>query len=344
MDKSALVVILPVLLGCFALAAINLLKRYIMKDGPVSPLQFLIIWYASISLSYGVLILAIWRMNPPILLVGFWNAVTGTVVVNIFIQFFNAKAASIDKAEVSLTAPLQAMTPGLITFLAAALGELPSVIGFIGILFMAGGSYVLLWEKTPDRWWEYLGPIKRLILLFKLGRISPEERSKTIVVSLALGSATMGTVGLLFDGLLMRRGINLHGLFLGSMTQALAMGITYSIWYGLRPDTKSKNQTAAKKTQVRRVLLISAFAGITAAWIIAVWLVNPAFNKTLVAYVGTLKRFSIIASVVLGWIFFSEVEFKKRLWAAILIVFGSLLISLDDLPTRIATKIAGIGI
>lgn len=344
METSGIIVLLPVLIGCFALAAIGLLKRYIMRTESVSPLQFLIIWYFSISLSYGAIIIAVWRMNSPMLLTGFWNAIAGTVFANIFIQFFNAKAASLDKGEVSLTAPLQALTPGMITLLAITLRELPSTIGLFGIFLMTGGSYVLLWDKTPNRWWKYFGPLKRIILLTRLGGLSPEERNKTIVVSLALGSACMGTIGLLFDGLLMRRGVNLHGLFIGSMVQALALGGIYTIWLLFRPDAKTRKPEATTEKKYMRILLFSSFMGITAAWIIAVWLVNPAFNKTLVAYVGTLKRFSIIASVVLGYIFFGEAEFKKRLWAAILIVFGALLISLDDLPTRIATKIEGIGI
>lgn len=343
-EKSTLVVTLPILLGCFALAAINLLKRYIMKIGSVSPLQFLVIWYFSISLSYGAIIIAVWKMNSPTLLTGFWNAVAGTVFANIFIQFFNAKAASLDKGEVSFTAPLQALTPGMITLLAITLREFPSVIGSLGILLMTSGSYILLWGKTPDRWWKYFGPLKRIILLTKLGGLSPEERDKTIVVSLALGSACMGTVGLLFDGLLMRRGVNLHGLFIGSMVQALALGSIYAVWFWFRPDNGIRKPEAAAEKKYTHISLFFYFVGIIAAWIIAVWLVNPAFNKTLVAYVGTLKRFSIIASVVFGWIFFGETEFKKRLWAAVLIVLGALFISLDDLPARIATKIEGIGI
>jgi hypothetical protein len=62
-----------------------------------------------------------------------------------------------------------------------------------------------------------------------------------------------------------------------------------------------------------------------------------------VAYVGTLKRLSILTSVVLGYVFFKETKFKQRMWAASFIVAGTILIASDGLPARLASKIAGLG-
>ena len=195
-----LTVILPVAAGSLFIAFSNILKRYLLKDKKVSTLQFMTIGYGLIALLSTTFYVARWGFTvPQTLLPGFWTAVFCGAGANFVIQFLNAKAASIDKGEVSLTAPLQAMTPGLITLLALTLGEFPGKAGVLGVCLMIMGSYVLLWDHAPTYWWEYFGPLKRLRLLFHLQHLTPAERNKTLVVSMALGSAAMGTVGLLFD-------------------------------------------------------------------------------------------------------------------------------------------------
>lgn len=257
-----------------------------------------------------------------------------------FIQFFNVKAASIDKGEVSLTAPLQAMTPGLITGLAVLLGEYPSRIGIAGIALMAVGSYILLWEKTPKHWYEYFGPIKRIVLLFKLGSLSKEERNKTIVVTLALGSACLGTIGLLFDGLYARRSITMQGLTLASMSLVGILFLVYTICYLIHPDA---NPTQRFQVCFQRTILLPIIV-LGILWTFHVFAIYPTFNHTFVAYTGTLKRFSILISVILGYLIFKEKDFKKRIWAAVFIIAGVYLISMDGLPARLSTKIEGLGI
>jgi uncharacterized membrane protein len=254
-------------------------------------------------------------------------------------RYFNVKAASIDQGEVSLTAPLQAMTPGLITVLALLLGEYPSRTGVCGIALIAIGSYVLLWDKTPEKWYEYFGPVKRIILLFKLGHLSAVERRKTIVVSLALGSACFGTIGLLFDGLYTRRSVSMQGLVLASMGLVAFLTTAYVIWYWIRPDAKPGQRlgNCFRKPIILPILMMGAL------WVLHVLAIQPTYLHTYVAYTGTLKRFSILITVVLGSLLFKEADFKKRLWAAIIIVAGALLIASDNLPLRLSTKIAGFG-
>lgn len=340
MNKTLLTVVFPVILGTVAIALNNIMKRRVMKDGTISPLQCLILWYAAAIMVFGTVYVFFWSFTMPEILPGMWTAVACGATANVFIQFFNVKAASIDKGEVSLTAPLQAMTPGLITGLAVLLGEYPSRIGVMGIALMATGSYVLLWEKNPERWYEYFGPIKRLVLLFKIGRLSKEERNKTVVVTLALGSACMGTIGLLFDGLYTRRSLTMQGLILASMGLVAFLLLAYVAWYTIRPDAKP-NQKFYEHLQ--HVTLIPILVmGIL--WVLQVVAIQPTFNQTFVAYIGTLKRFSILISVVLGFLFFKEKDFKKRLWAAIIIVAGAMLIASDNLPAKLSVRIEGLGL
>lgn len=337
MGKTLLLVVFPVILGTIAIALNNVIKRRVMKDGIISPLQCLILWYMAATMVFGTVYVFFWGLTLPEMLPGVWIAVACGAIANTLIQFFNVKAASIDKGEVSLTAPLQAMTPGLITGLAALLGEYPSRIGVIGIALMAVGSYVLLWEKTPEHWYEYFGPIKRIMLLSRLGHLSKEERNKTIVVTLALGSACMGTIGLLFDGLYTRRSLTMQGLILVSMGLVAFLLFVYVVWYIIRSDAKP-NQKFYKHLQHITLIPILVM-GIL--WVFIIVAIQPAYNQTFIAYIGALKRFSILISVILGFLFFKEEDFKKRIWAAILIVAGAMLIATDDLPAKLSVRIEG---
>jgi uncharacterized membrane protein len=340
MSNTLLTVVVPVIIGTIAIAGSNILRRSVMKDGAISALQCLIISYSVATLVFGVVYVYLWGFTLPKVLPGMWTAVFFGAMANVIMQFLKVKAASIDEGEVSLTAPLQAMTPGLITGLALLLGEYPSKIGVAGIALMIVGSYVLMWDKAPKHWYEYFGPIKRIIMLTKLNSLSREERNKTIVTSLALGSACIGTIGLLFDGLYTRRSLSMQGLVLASMGLVAILLIIYVLWYLVRPDGKP---TKEFYRNLKIATLIPIFVmGIL--WVISVVVINPAYNQTFVAYVGTLKRFHIIVSVILGFFIFREKEFKKRFWAAVLIVLGVALIATDDLPSRLTTTIEGLGI
>ena len=340
MAEFWLKVMLPILFAALIIGFFNITRRYIMQRTAVTKMQFLSLSFFTATAIFAICYYIFWGTTMPPLLPGFWTAILGVTIANIFIQFLNVKATSMKEGEVSLTAPLQAMTPGLITALAVILGEYPSNIGIAGILCMALGSYILLFEKTQEKWYHYLNPLRKLLLLRKLRQLSPEERGTTIVVTLALASACIGTIGLIFDGLFTRRGINMQGLTLGAMAEVGLLALTYTIWFIVKPDPPKKPKDPKKP-------LIPLFAYITLGlvlltgifWVLHVFLINPTYHDTLVAYVGTLKRLQILISVILGYLFFQEKDFKKRIFAAILIVAGAILISMDDLPGRVSTEV-----
>jgi hypothetical protein len=185
------------------------------------------------------------------------------------------------------------MTPGLITVLATALGEFPSWIGCLGVASMAIGSYVLLWPKPKAgeklKWWEYFGPFQKFSWWLKFNKLTSEERGKTIVVTLAFASACGGTIGLLFDGLFTRRGVDLQGLVLGSMILTAVLTTMYFMQYLIRPDSNAEQK-------------------------------KNGFYNCFVKYYPMIL-----------------------LLAAILVIAGAILISMDDLPARITTQITGWG-
>lgn len=338
-----LTVVIPIMLGCLMNACSNILKRYLLKNKKLSPLQFLIVGYGLISCICAVAYVAIWGFEmPPRLLPKFWSAVFAGAAANFVIQFLNAKAASLDKGEVSLTAPLQAMTPFMITMLALTLGEYPGRIGALGVLCMMCGSYALLWEGNPQHWYDYLGPLKRLRLILRIDHVTDEEWNKTLVVCMALGSAAMGTIGLLFDGLYTRRGVDIQGLMMAIIVLIGALSVGYALWYLVKPDaTLIQHANFFSTISGKRFTL---FLLLFAAACVSHWLlVQPTFNKAFIAYVGTLKRFHILFGVILGHLIFKEGDFKKRMWVAVIIIIGAILISMDGLPLRLTDKVIGLG-
>lgn len=341
-----IVVMIPAIVGTFMIAFMNLGKRYLLKDKKMSALQYLVVSFGTMTAIFGIIYVAMWGFNYPEVLPGFWVAVAGTTIANIFIQFFNAKAASIDQGEVSLTAPIQAMTPGLITVLATILGEFPSWVGIAGVFCMAIGSYVLLWPKPKKdeklKWYEYFGPFQKVAMWTRFHKLTPEERGKTIVVTLAFASACCGTVGLLFDGLFTRRGVDLQGLCLGIMVLTAVLTGSYFVQLLIRPDTTPEQKKNGFYVCFKRYYPL-VFLVVAGAWVAHVFLINPTYHHTYVAYIGTLKRFAILASVVLGFLFFKEQDFKKRFLAALLVIVGVILISMDDLPSRISTQMVILG-
>ena len=334
-----LTVVLPVLAGTLCITGIGLSRRYALRETGVSAINFLTVYYALATVTFGILYSIIWGWTYPPVMHGFWLAVLSSAIVNVFVQFCNAKAASLDKGEVSLTAPLQAMTPGLITFLAITLGEFPGPMGIIGVSLMMVGSYVLLWEKTPEHWLDYLGPLRRLRLLAHWRDLDSGERNKTLVVTLALTSATLGTVGLLFDSLYTRRGVNMQGLVLGAMAFTASLMSVYWIW-GKVVNLKKSLVSDSRHWSNKTMLAVGLCSLLWVGHIILIW---PSYQHTLVAYVGTLKRFSVLFSVLAGWWFFRESEVKKRLWAGGFIVTGTIFISLDGVPGQLINKLEELG-
>ncbi|MDP3645812.1 MAG: EamA family transporter [bacterium] len=330
MDQN-LAIALAMIAGAFALAFLGVFERWGLKDRN-TPMQFLV-WGFTLS---ALILLAIyvvrWGVSwPEHLLPGFWIAIVGWVAANYFINYLNAKAATYKQGEIGFTKPLQAMTPGLITVLAVLVGEMPGPVGLIGIGCMALGSWFILLPKDVKYWWEYLGPLNRLALIARYATLSPTEKEGVIVGYLALGSAALGTFGLLFDGLYTRRGGDLQGLWLGMVVALGTLSGIYALRYRLSAEYR---QSVWPKG--RYLLAIVGFGAMIA---LAHWFIQPVFTETLVAYVGTLKRLSILASVLLGYVLFSETDFRKRIGAAALITAGAILIGSDDLPERLSAKI-----
>lgn len=333
-------IILPIFLGAVAMACIEVLRRFILNSKAVSPLQLLISWYATTTVLFGIYYLARWGLTLPTLLGGFWRALFGCVIANLFIQLFNVLAASYDEGEIGRTKPIQSLTPGLITVLGLAFGEWPGLSGWFGILCIMFASYIFfLGEGIP-----LMLPLQRIAWGFGVLRkrfsgnqVPSKEFDTAMVIVLSFGSACLGTVGLLFDGIWTRRsGIGMQGLILGAMAFTAALSAIYGAWYCIAPDATAQHRKGFALFRERTYSL--ALLGISTAWILHIIFVYPVYNETYVAYVGALKRFSIPMSVLLGFLVFGEKKLATRMQAAVLMVIGAGLIARDGLAHRISKK------
>ncbi len=328
-----------IVLGCVCITAIQAVKRLAMKGGAIDPTRFLVWQFSCATALYGALYIFVWGFTWPELGTSFWSAVVGCAFANLFIQWLGTKAASLSAGDVSLTAPLQAMTPGMITLLALSLGEFPGWLGIAGIACMAVGTYYLTWPKQREGWYDWIGPLYHLRRLTQWRSLNAEDRSRTLAISLSLGSAAIGTFGLLFESLYTRRAGDLQGLVLGSTTVCLLLALGYAFAYFVSGG-------AAKATPVTRHLVFGSL--IMGALFVAHWMcIQPGFAHFLTSYVGTLKRLSILFTVCIGVFVFKEAkdrtQLKDRLWAAGFITVGSILIACDGLMTNVVGAVERLG-
>jgi drug/metabolite transporter (DMT)-like permease len=332
--SNFLSIFVPTLFGSLAIACIGLAQRWAVKGKP-SPMKFLAWGYTFVVLGLLGVYLAWWGWSwPQHLLPGVWVAVFCGAATNYVIQYLHAKAATYKEGEVSLTTPISAMTPGLITLLAITLGEFPGPLGLTGIACMAVGSWVLLYKGDTAHWWSYLSPLYRLRLIFKYQMLDKVDRERAVVVWLSLTAAAIGTVSILFDGLYTRRGGDIQGMWLAVTILLGILAVGYIIQYALQSPELKKASGSTGEWKFFAALVIFAVG-----WIIPQWLIKPLYFETYVAYVSTLYRIQVLFGVLLGLLIFKEQDIKHRLGAAVLVVLGAILISADGLPAHLTDKL-----
>ena len=255
------------------------------------------------------------RWRPEI----FWFSVIGTVVVNHVIQYANAKASSL--AEASLTAPIQALTPGLVTIAAWLpwVGETPTLQGVAGIALISICNYIHSREDATTLG-EYLRPFTFLLLPANFSLVSEERqretRKQTSGLRWAYLSAACGTIGLIFDGLLTRNG-----------NPILGIACKWALVSAPFAPGGSSELRALLPLKQRHAALLVVTAG--AALGFGELLTAFAFRFAPIASVGSLKRLTIPLTVLLAWWILSERKAKRRIWPALGVALGAALLALD---------------
>ncbi len=300
-------------LGVVALAGRDVTQRWLLRRKVITIKGVLVVQHAVGVLAIFPFVF-IWkdiekvaclhvRYDPLI----FWLGVGIAAVINVVIQYASAKAREL--GEISLVAPINALTPGLVAAAALLLGERLSLQAWIGIALISGGIYTHAREgaKTLKDW------LQPLTLRFIW-----RERA----LRWAYLAAVCGTIGLIGQGLAVRSG----NLALAMVVENAFLMSVFSVWSILRGERLIKNTNSPNhsRQRTRALSLLGLF------WAAHAILIPTAFRLSPIAVIGTLKRITIVLQMPLAWYFLGEEKaMGRRLLVAIAVTTGAILLALD---------------
>ncbi len=218
--------------------------------------------------------------------------------LNILATILYMKA--IKESDLSSTVPFVAFTPLFLLVISPfVLNEFPGVFGFIGVLLIIFGSYILNIKQSSD---GLLKPFKSIL----------KERGPRLMLFVAL----IWSISSSFDKIGVQ---NSSPIF-----WAIAMNSFISIVMFPLVVYKSSKIFLQLKNNFKKLLPIGIFSSLT--------LVSQmtAINMTLVTNVISIKRTSSIFSVLFGYLIFREKNIKNRLLGAIIMIAGVVFITLFD--------------
>ena len=190
----------------------------------------------------------------------------------------------------SLTIPYMALSPVFIIIIAfSLLGEWPDKSGFAGIFLITVGAYLLNAKASSL---GLLGPIKA---------IAKEKGSVLMIIVAVIYSitATIGKIAVQHSS----------PIFFGFF-YPLLLTITLSMVVGIK---------GTLHRVVSRPVTFLTIGIFTAIMILSHFL---AISMADVAYVISIKRTSLIFSVIYGWLIFKEVDMAERLLGSIFMLAG----------------------
>ncbi len=226
----------------------------------------------------------------------FWPALLTNVAINL-VSFY-LYVSAIQKGDLGLTYPLLALTPVFVLPVEwLLLGDFPGARGLGGIALVVLGVYVLNFSERRAGLFAPFAAVfrdpgaRRMLAVALIWSVSAVvDKVATISSSPAFyGTLESGLIALAFVPLVMRRG------------------------------------EGFKAALSRRTWWLLAVQGLLFALMFVVQM--EAIQRTLAAYVISIKRSGAIVSVLLGASLFGEPRLRERLAGAVVILAGVLLIA-----------------
>jgi drug/metabolite transporter (DMT)-like permease len=279
----------------FSTATFESLKDLVGKHTLPRANEYLIAWSWSLF-ALPILLPVVLLQGPPPIGKPFWVALFfATITVT---SSFSLYMKAIKSSDLSLTIPMIASTPVFMLVTSPIIvGEFPPPQGVVGVLLIAVGSYVLNIRERKKGW---LAPYKALL----------NEKGPRIMLLVAF----IWSIG----GNLDKIGITNSSPFFWIFSLHLCASVAtlpLVLW-------KTRHLPSSLLRNLRYLApigLFSAISGITQMTAVAM---------TLVAYVISVKRFSIIMSVLLGSLLFHEKGLRERLTGVVIMIAGVLFITL----------------
>ncbi|HLD00842.1 MAG TPA: GRP family sugar transporter [Candidatus Nanoarchaeia archaeon] len=234
--------------------------------------------------------------DVPVLGRHFWLALIYTGISVSITNLLMMKA--LKNSDLSKVSPIVAFSPLFLLFLSPLiLGEFPTTYGLIGVILIVVGSYLLNLKKMAI---GYFYPLKSL---FK----EKGTRMMLIVAFLWAIGSTIDKIGVQ----------NSSPFFWAMSTNLVSSMILLPIML---------HQSSNSKVEIINNIWSLAPVGFFLA--IASFFQMTAITLTKVVYVISIKRISVIMSVISGWIIFKEDGIKERLIASVIMVLGVIFILL----------------
>ena len=235
-------------------------------------------------------------INIPPLDRTFWLAVIVLIPLEIFAAVLYMRGIQI--SPLSFSIPFFGLTPVFMIGVAyVLLGEIPGRLATVGILLVALGAYIVGIRSFREGWIEPLRAITR-------------ERGVMLIILVAIIYSVTGVLG---------KVAVLH-------SSAEFFGVFYILLLTLVLIPISVIREGRGVLRVfhnwPRLLLIGIFS---ALMVITHFL---ALRLTEVTYMTSVKRLSLVFSVILGRVFFHEEYFTQRLVGSLIMLLGVILIIL----------------
>ncbi len=205
---------------------------------------------------------------------------------------------SLETAELSALIPILSFTPIFLLFVSnILLGEFPNIQGLIGILVVVAGSYILNVSSIKSGYFE---PIKSIFI----------GKGLYMLIVAFLFSIT---------GSLIKIGVVLSNPAYYLFVVYLFISLILTPLF-FRRLIKNKNLIKANL----KYFLMTGIALALSESFIAI-----ALKAAIVPYAISLKRSSVIFSVLIGFLLFKEKNFKSAITGSVIMFIGALLITLS---------------
>ncbi len=279
------------LLSAFLLASSDAYTKRIISKYDV----YLLAWIRNVFAT-PYLILVIFLVKIPVTDFYFWLAIGTGLPIEILALILNLKAIKL--SPLSLTMPFLGLTPVFLIFTSfIMLGELPDLPGITGILLIAIGAYLLNFSSLRN---SILDPFKAVL----------KEKGSVLMIIVAFIYSITSNIA--------KIGINhSSAAFFGSVYYLLVT-VLISVFY--RKNILSSGNIISKN--IKDLSLIGFFYGLS------IVLHFIGLSLTHVAYMISVKRTSLLFSILYGKFMFHEIKIKERLLGSLLIMAGVILITL----------------
>ena len=255
--------------------------------------EYVIAWVRE-GYALPFLFLAFFFIDIPSLDRTFWLSLLLMIPLEIAAIILYVTAIKI--SPLSLTIPFLAVSPVFIILIAfLILGEVPDRSGLLGILLIVAGAYLLNIRTTRE---DLLGPIKAI----------RRERGSIFMIIVALiysVTATLGKVAVQHSGPIF------FGVFYPFL---LTLILSVVLWRkGLLPEVLSRPMTFLAIGIFTAIMILTHF---------------KAISMTDVAYMISVKRASLVFSVLYGRVLFGEENIRERLTGSVLMIAGMVSITI----------------